>query len=309
MSQKINIEKCKQCGKKDIKYIKGLCRNCYNKELGLIKKQLSIEKNIKCQECGGCLDGTFKNLCKKCYFKLYAIKNKIEISKKRKEHDSSPEHKKKKSQYDKKYRKINEKHLKELRILYVNNNKKEIKQYQDMYINKNKEKLKEKKKQYYLDNCEELKEKSKQYYRDNLEIIKPKMKKYRIEQNKKPEVLEKERKRSREYGKTHSAQHAKRNDRYRKHIRIINDINKIELLEKYDYECPFKCVCGNKCIYEKLKNDKTTHISHLHSVARHTKLDKKCPHSWDNVVPMRDVCNISMGDKTPLEFIWSKINE
>jgi 5-methylcytosine-specific restriction endonuclease McrA len=39
-------------------------------------------------------------------------------------------------------------------------------------------------------------------------------------------------------------------------------------------------------------------------ISKYIKIGKKCPHKYSTVVPACETCNMSKGDKTPLEFFW-----
>lgn len=321
---KQKIKKCTKCKKsKNINLFSknnrtkdkhcGWCKECRKKYNDIriknnIKNRNNIKiKNKKCTKCkeikninnfykdNATKDG-HNSWCKKCVLtnkKKYNKFHKKEISKKtkifyNKNKNEINKIRTKRYKEDFKYR---NKHLNASKKYYKKNIKK-VKKYKKKYnaIHENKINISEKRHINYIKN-------------------KPKillgMKKYRNNT--------KNNKRMKKYIKKWAINNSSKILGYRlkriKNINYIDDINKLDLLKKYNFQCPFIDACGGKCIYGKLKNDKTTHISHLHSIARHAKIGKKCPHSWNNVVPMRDKCNESMHDKTPLEFMWGKIKE
>jgi hypothetical protein len=190
--------------------------------------------------------------------------------------------------------------------------KRDRKEYMKNYREKNKEKIKA----YRIKNKKYYKEHARIYRLENKEYIKfcTKKNSFKKREYDKQHKLKKK-KYDREYGQKNKIRIAKRHrkylirnrDRHResvikrnRNIKIINHINKKELLEIFNYECPY---CNRK-----LKNNKNTHMDHLIPVSAYTKIGKKCPHSWSNVAPVHKKCNLEKHNKTPLEYIWEKLD-
>jgi hypothetical protein len=231
--------------------------------------------------------------------------------------------KKCKSKADKKYRIINEKKFKKRKKEYYKKNRKKIIKKVKKWAKENKKKSQKWRREYYQKNKKYIKKQQKKNQKIWAEKNKNKIKKHNHERyikNKKkfnlngkkwktkhPIIVKRQ---AKKYKQEHRLQTYENTLRRRSNIKIIDHINKKELLERYEYKCAFYGICP-KCYYDKgqLKNNKKSHMAHLLPISKFKKIRRKCPHSWDNVIPMRDKCNISMGNKTPLEFIWGKIKE
>jgi hypothetical protein len=175
-------------------------------------------------------------------------------------------------------------------------------------------KRKDKRKQEYYENQEENIKKVIEYNKEHAVERAIYMKKYFEEHKKEKDEYDKEyyknnkdkiNKRRREHTKNNRDRENDYWNKYNRNIKITDIIDKKQLLEKFNNICIW---CK---IFEEgqliLKNDKTTHMDHLISVATYKRINKKCPHSWNNVVPSCIRHNTQKRDKLPLNYIWDKI--
>jgi hypothetical protein len=266
------IRVCLNCGREKKIHAKELCDDCYRiQRIKNPNRKLKICK--KCNRKEKIIDSVWyrKDLCPTCdYREKHPIKAKI-----MRELYTCPICGIKEKEEDK--YSVSTKWIKGMCVIC----------YRKQQYAKNKEKNREDKRIYRINNLEKLKEREHNNY---IKFREKKLKNKKEYRQKNPDLI-REKNTKRKHG-----------------IEIIEHIKRKELLEKFGYKCAFYGICPN-CPYDngQLKDDATTHMAHLLAIARYKKIRKKCPHSWSNVVPMKDVCNIAMHDKTPLEFIWEKL--
>jgi DNA mismatch repair ATPase MutL len=204
----------------------------------------------------------------------------------------------------------NKEHKKQKDKEYYQKHKKERREYSQKYRENHKEEKKEKDRQYYLLHKEEHNKKAKEWRLKNKEKKKKDDKEYRENHKEESKIYQKEyrkehKKENQEYHKKYGPIYRKNHkDKINEHtnfrrrsLELIDHIVKKDLLEMFDYICPY---CN-----EELKNDKTAHIDHILPVNRYKAIGKKCPHGYNNCAPAHASCNHKKHDKTPLEYFWS----